>query len=96
MPVTSNFFVTHQWLRELKRRGFRTAVGVYFRVGDGERVWVGRYNGPKRSVTAAHAHRLLRESNELGFQAILTTSIPAGAIKSARIREREADLRRAR
>jgi hypothetical protein len=29
-PVMPNFVVAHQWLRELKRRGFRTAVGVYF------------------------------------------------------------------
>lgn len=30
LPVTTNFFVSHQWLRELKRRGFRVAVGFIF------------------------------------------------------------------
>jgi hypothetical protein len=42
MPVTSNFFVTHQWLRELKR-GVRRMVGVYFRIGDGQPVLFGHY-----------------------------------------------------
>lgn len=32
VPVTPNFFRTHQWLREMKRRGQRTLVGVYFRL----------------------------------------------------------------
>lgn len=31
-----NFFATHQWLRELKRRGCRMIVGVYFKIPDDE------------------------------------------------------------
>lgn len=30
LPVTANFLISHQWVREIKRRGFRSAVGVYF------------------------------------------------------------------
>ena len=36
VPVTRNFFLSHQWLRELKRRGAGPIVGVYFRLGDDE------------------------------------------------------------
>jgi hypothetical protein len=55
MPVTPNFFITHQWLRELKRCGQRTLVGIYFRLPDDERVSVGHYNGRHRQMTAAQA-----------------------------------------
>ena len=30
LPVGPDYYVSHQWLRELKRRGQRTIVGVYF------------------------------------------------------------------
>jgi hypothetical protein len=55
MPVTSNLYVTHQWLRELKRRGRKPIVGVYFRISDKELVWIGRYNQLHRKMTAANA-----------------------------------------
>ena len=44
VPVTRYFYVSHQWLRELRRRGRRPIVGVYFRIPDSEAVWVGHYN----------------------------------------------------
>lgn len=30
LPVIDDFMLSHQWVRELKRRGHRSAVGVYF------------------------------------------------------------------
>jgi hypothetical protein len=36
MPVLKNFIVTHQWMRELRRRGQRSFCGVYFRIPDDE------------------------------------------------------------
>ena len=36
MPVTRNYYVSHQWLRELRRHGGGTIVAVYFRVPDDE------------------------------------------------------------
>lgn len=59
MPVTRNFYVSHQWLRELKRAGGGTIVGVYFRVPDDEVVEVGHYDSPHVSMTAAEAVALL-------------------------------------
>ena len=44
MPVTRNFYVSHQWLRELKRKGESPIVGVYFRIPDEEYVWMGHSN----------------------------------------------------
>jgi hypothetical protein len=55
VPVTRNFFLSNQWLRELKRRGEGPIAGVYFRVPDQERVWVGHYNQAHRWMTAAEA-----------------------------------------
>src|SRR5215470_2080907 len=59
MPVTRNFYVSHQWLRELKRRGGATIVGIYFRVPDVETVWVGHYNQAHQQMTAAQASALM-------------------------------------
>lgn len=54
-PVVPNFAVTHQWARELKRRGMKTLICVQFRIPDAEHVFVGPYNGEKRKMTAAEA-----------------------------------------
>jgi hypothetical protein len=55
MPVTNNFSVTHQWSRELKRRGARALICIQFRVSDDDEVSVGMYNGKKMKMTAAEA-----------------------------------------
>ena len=55
VPVTRNFFLSHQWLRELKRRGAGPIAGVYFRVPDDEQVWVGHYHQAHRWMRAAEA-----------------------------------------
>lgn len=55
MPVVRNFYVSHQWLRELKRGGQKTIVGVYFRVDDAESVLIGHYREPHNECTAAEA-----------------------------------------
>jgi hypothetical protein len=36
VPLTRSFYVSHQWLRELKRRGQGAISGVYFRLPDDE------------------------------------------------------------
>jgi hypothetical protein len=59
LPVTRNFYVSHQWLRELKRSGGGTIFGVYFRIPDDERVEVGHYNSRVVTVTAAEAAALM-------------------------------------
>src|SRR5215218_3623640 len=64
MPVTPNFYVSHQWLRELRREDPGTIVGVYFRVPDHEPVEVGHYNSHHVAMTAAEAAALLHQAAE--------------------------------
>jgi hypothetical protein len=62
MPVTRNFYVSHQWLRELRRHGSGTLVGVYFRISDDERVQVGHYNSTPITMRAAEAVALMLDA----------------------------------
>src|SRR5947207_10704788 len=55
VPVTRSFYISHQWLRELKRRNVGPIAGVYFRISDDEPVWVGHYGQAHRWMTAAEA-----------------------------------------
>jgi hypothetical protein len=55
VPVTRNFYASHQWLRESKRRNQGPIAGVYFRVPDEQLVWVGHYGQAHRFVIAAEA-----------------------------------------
>ena len=59
LPVTPNFQISHQWLRELRRHGGGTIVGVYFRIPDDEPVEVGHYGGLRRPMSAAEAAALM-------------------------------------
>lgn len=85
MPVTRNFYVSHQWLRELKRRGQNVIVGVYFRVPDEEMVWVGHYNRSHQQMTAAEVAALITESeNGEGYEVIIPRSIEKDEIHRVR------------
>lgn len=59
MPVTHEFNIAHQWLRELRREGRGTIAGVYFRIPDELIVEVGHYNTPPVEMTAAQAVALM-------------------------------------
>jgi hypothetical protein len=86
VPVTRNFYVSHQWLRELKRWGKGTIAGVYFRIPDEEAVWVGHYSQSHRQMTAAEAAAefMSAESRE-GWEVVIPRRI--GATEIHRIRE---------
>ena len=80
-PVLPNFVVSHQWLRELKRRGKRTYCGVYFRVPDTERVLFGHYRSPLVELPAARAAGLiLKDPNPLGYQVVVPRAIRGAEI----------------
>ena len=85
VPVTRNFFLSHQWLRELKRRGAGPIAGVYFRVPDGERVWVGHYHQSHRWMTAAEAAAefMSAEARE-GWEVVVPRPIAADEIHRVR------------
>lgn len=84
LPLIENFVVSHQWLRELKRNGFTTAVGVYFKISDTEQVWAGHYNQVKTQMTAVAAFAQLRENQTLGFEVVIPRSIKASEISYIR------------
>lgn len=85
MPVLPNFYASHQWLRELKRRGMRCIAAAYFRQRADAMVWVGRYNREHRFVPLGHAAGLImREPDPRGWQLVLPSSVPAKAIHAIR------------
>jgi hypothetical protein len=84
LPIIRNFVVSHQWVRELKKRGFKVAVGVYFRVPGEQEVWAGAYNQEKRLLTAAEATAELAKEEMLGFEVIIPRSILASEIQGIR------------
>ena len=85
MPVLQNHFISHQWLRELKRRGARVLVGVYFRLPSEETVWVGKYNEPHRQVPLGEAIGILRSlPDPLGFEMFIERKIQPGEIAKVR------------
>jgi hypothetical protein len=81
VPVTRSFYVSHQWLRELKRRNAGPIAGVYFRIPDEEPVWVGHYGQANRWMTAAEAvaEFLSNESRE-GWEVVIPRRIEAPEI----------------
>ena len=85
MPVLPNYFASHQWLRELKRNGVRTFIGVYFQVSDEEPVLVGHYRKGHAEMGAAEAAKLIMEADDpRGYEVIVPRRIESGAVKSIR------------
>ena len=76
VPVTRSFYLSHQWLRELKRRGQGPIVGVYFRIPEDDLVWVGHYNKEHRMITAAQAAAdFSAAENAVGWEVIIPRRI---------------------
>lgn len=84
LPVVEDFMISHQWVRELKRRGHQLAVGIYFRLPDDEPVWAGLFNQDKEPMTAAEAASRLRTQRLLGYEVIVPRSIAASEISAVR------------
>ena len=76
MPVTQNFYVTHQWLRELKRGGAKNLVGIYFRLPASEKVFAGRFNQPHNHIDLGAAIREIQSiADPLGYELIIDRKI---------------------
>ena len=85
VPVTRNFYVSHQWLRELKRRNEGPIAGVYFRIGDDERVWVGHYGHAHRWMTACEAAAEFSSATDAhGWEVIIPRRVDADEIHRVR------------
>lgn len=84
LPLIEDFMLSHQWVRELKRRGHRAAVGIYFWVPDDEPVWAGRYHESKVLIPARDAAARLRDERVWGYEVIIPRSIRAADIRTMR------------
>ena len=85
LPVTPNYGVSHQWVRELRRRGQRLLVAVYFWLPDDEPVSIGRYNEQHTATTAAEAAALLMATPDpLGYEVIVARSIQKAELRAIR------------
>ncbi len=86
VPVTRNFFISHQWLRELRRRGEGQVAGVYFRVPDDEVVWIGHYGRAHAPVTAAQAvAEFMGSESREGWEVVVPRAVAASEIHRVRL-----------
>ena len=85
VPVTRNFYASHQWLRELKRRNEGPIAGIYFRVPDEQLVWIGHYGQAHRLVTAAEAiAQFTKADDAAGWEVVIPRRIEADEIHKTR------------
>jgi hypothetical protein len=76
VPVVPNYTTTHQWARELRRRGVRAFVCVQFRIPNRERVLVGRFNGEKIEMAASEAAAAFQNHTDpMGLEAIVPRKV---------------------
>ena len=83
--MTRNFYISHQWLRELKRRNQGGIVGVSFRVPDEEEVWVGHYSQHHRWMSAAETvAAFLSAADARGWEVVIPHRIEAAEVHRVR------------
>ena len=76
VPVIPNHATTHQWARELKRKGVKTLICVQFRIPNRENVLVGKYNGEKLKMTASEAVAAFMEHTDpMGLEVMIPRKI---------------------
>lgn len=87
VPVTPNFYASHQWLREMRRTGIKTIVGVYFKLRDDEPVHAGKYFEEHRPMTLGEAIRHFHSLKDpLGYEIIVERKIlPAELLRIKRL-----------
>jgi hypothetical protein len=82
MPVLQSFYLSHQWLRELKRRGVNTFVGVYFKLDSKTKVYAGRYNEEHKFIELGEAIKEIQTMDDaLGYELIIDRKIEAKEIE---------------
>src|SRR5215203_781027 len=76
VPVSPSYFKSHQWLRELKRRGIKSIHAVQFKIKNDKEVYVGKYNEEPVKVRASEAVEIFEKHNDgLGLEIIITSKI---------------------
>jgi hypothetical protein len=85
MLVLQDYFISYQWLREMKRHRPGRLVAVYFRINSQEMVGVGHYSARPQLVTLAEAiHTIMTAADPQGSQIIIPRSIAPQEIHKVR------------
>jgi hypothetical protein len=85
MPLLPNFYVSHQWLRELRRFHEGPLMAVDFVIPDDEEVLVGHYDRELQPRTAAAAASvIMRAEDPRGYQILVPRAIERKEIKRTR------------
>jgi len=85
MPMLQSHFVSHQWIRELRRDGAKVLVGVYFRLPSKEQVWAGRYNHEHKPMTLGQVIREINSiADPLGYEVFIDRPITVSEIQKIR------------
>lgn len=88
MPVLPSFFLTYQWLRELKRHSggyHRTMVGITFRLPSDEPVWVGHYGRERIRLPLGEAiHMIMQQPDARGYELLVPRPITVGELRGVR------------
>ncbi|HEV8189865.1 MAG TPA: hypothetical protein VGP82_00020 [Ktedonobacterales bacterium] len=87
MPDVPVYYVSHQWVRELRRWKPGPMMAVYFSLLDTDQVWVGHYFRPHRRCGANEATKEIMDSPDAqGYEVILERSIKPSEIRKVRSR----------
>ena len=85
MPVLPNYFVSHQWLRELKRQHGGPFVAIDFVIADDEPVLASHYLNPPANYTASFASGVIMDAEDpRGYQVVVPRKIEASEVKKVR------------
>ncbi len=76
MPISQDYYASHQWVRELKAQGAKTMVGIYFKMKSDEMVWFGRYNENHQKLSLGRAIKQFMEAEDrLGLEFMVERKI---------------------
>ena len=82
MPVMQDFYVSHQWARELKRGGIKCFSAVYFTLPDDEIVWHGKYNvNHSQDKLSVAIGKFKLEIDQMGYEFYVGQRIDQADIK---------------
>ena len=86
MPVLQNFYVSHQWLRELKSSSVKTLIAVYFKVDTSELVYAGKYGTRHKLITLGKAIAEIKSIEDpLGYELIVDRKIEAKEVSRIKL-----------
>ena len=85
MPVLPSFFVSHQWLRELRRLGTTPLVAIDFVIADSEEVRAGHFSQQHATMTATEATGVIMHADDpRGYEVLIPRKIQPKDLRRTR------------